>query len=165
MTRSIHNLYSDEEKRKMCHSSSIKNLLKHSVNSDEEQVHELMTSLLDTIDKEYNTEAVDTSCMLFNASASAHRYASPAQQLVENDDLCYSLDGHKHSSGILISENDVPSRTEFFRIDLIDFRYLVVLDGYQLENCIPVEEFSKRFGEIDSKENKMMFDLKILFVC
>ncbi|CAF1235444.1 unnamed protein product [Adineta ricciae] len=121
----------DEEKRKMCHSSSIKNLLKYSVNSDEEQVHELMTSLLDKIDKEYNTEPVDTSNMLFNASASAHRRTSPAQQLLENDDLCYSLDGHKHSSGILISENDVPSH------------------GYQLENCIPVEEFSKRFGEID----------------
>lgn len=151
MTRSIYNLYSDEEKRKMCHSSSIKNLLKHSVNSDEEQVRELMASLLDKIDKEYNTEPADTSRMLFNASASAHRHTSPEQQLLENDDLCYSLDGHKHSSGILISENDVLPRTESFRIRSIDLCGLVVLDGYQLENCMPVEGFDKRFGEIDSK--------------
>ncbi|UJR14093.1 hypothetical protein I4U23_001089 [Adineta vaga] len=121
----------DEEKRKMCHSSSIKSLHQCPLNTDDEQIHELMSSLLDTIDKENNTIPVDTSRMLFNASASTHRHKSSDHELFDNDDLFYSLDGHKHSSGILINESDIPST------------------GYQLENCAPVDNFNERFTEID----------------
>ncbi|CAF1378998.1 unnamed protein product [Adineta steineri] len=118
----------DEEKRKMCHSSSIKNIHQcstTSMNNDEEQVHDLMSSLLDKIDKEFNS-SIDTSRMLFNASSANQRRIS-----TDNEDLFYSLDGVKHSSGILINDKDIPSST------------------YQLENCIPNDEFNRRFGEID----------------
>ena len=97
--------YSDEEKRKMCHSTSIKNLHQSStvlLNNDDEQIRDLMTSLLDQIDKGTN----DSTYILFNASSTNRHRASSDN----NDDLFQSLDSCKHSSGILVDEKELSSR-------------------------------------------------------
>jgi hypothetical protein len=103
----------------MCHSISVKNLQHNqnniSLNTDEQQIHDLMIFLLDKIDKELNT--TDT-CMLFNASSNLQRHLSknssdknqtflPIPQN-ENyfDDSFQPLDDYKHSLGILLDDQD-----------------------------------------------------------
>lgn len=101
---------SDEEKRKMYHSTSVKNLQqipKLFSNNDEEQIHDIMSSLLDKIDKEDSNES---SIKLFNASALTHRHRVSSET---NEDLFQSLDDCKHSSGILVDEKDAQSRKDF----------------------------------------------------
>ncbi len=96
----------------MCHSISIKNIHRSSSiisNNNEEEIHDLMLSLLDKIDKEINLSN-DTSCMLFDASSNnRHRISSD-----NNDDLFQVFDDCKHSSGILVDEKNLsPRKLEF----------------------------------------------------
>lgn len=109
----------DEEKRKMCHSISIKNIHRSSSiisNNNEEEIHDLMLSLLDKIDKEINLSN-DTSCMLFDASSNnRHRISSD-----NNDDLFQVFDDCKHSSGILVDEKNLSPRK-------LEFKYRVFLN-------------------------------------
>jgi hypothetical protein len=91
----------------MCHSISIKNLHHSSpilLNHEDEEIHVLMSLLLDKVDTEINSSN-DTSLMLFNASSSGRHHTSS-----ENEDLFSSPDDWKNSSGILIDESDIPSR-------------------------------------------------------
>jgi hypothetical protein len=91
----------------MCHSISIKNLHHSSpilLNHEDEEIHVLMSLLLDKVDTEINSSN-DTSLMLFNASSSSRHHTSS-----ENEDLFSSPDDWKNSSGILIDESDIPSR-------------------------------------------------------
>ncbi len=98
----------DEEKRNMCHSISIKNLHQSTTilsNNDEEQIHDLMSSLLDKIDKERNS-STESSFILFNASSN-NRHHTSSDPI---EDLFPSLDDYKHSSGILVDDKDLPLR-------------------------------------------------------
>ena len=98
----------DEEKRKMCHSTSIKNLQPSSIiaGQSDEDIHELMSTLLDKIDRD-NNPSEETSKMLFNLSSStSHQRLSSSS----NDELVHPLDEWKHSGGILVEQKDVPTR-------------------------------------------------------
>jgi hypothetical protein len=92
----------------MCHSISVKNLHQSTTilsNIDEEAIRDLMSSLLDQIDKE-NDSSVDSSLMLFNASShSRHRVSTDI-----NEDLFQSFDDYKHSTGILVDDKEIISR-------------------------------------------------------
>ncbi|CAF0829258.1 unnamed protein product [Adineta steineri] len=178
----------DEEKRKMCHSTSVKHAhycsTNKTLNSDEEEIQQLMSSLLDQIDKEFNPSASDdTCCMLFNAATSTiQRHLSKDStensyndddddddddptylptEIIDNslqysNDLFQALDDYKHSIGILSDDknvnknfNRVPSQISY-GFDWKRFRRAVkIKKGCHLENCVPVDEFNKRFGEID----------------
>ena len=100
----------------MCHSSSIKTLHQSStisLNNDEEQIRDLISSLIDKIDKDMNISD-DTNFVLFNASSNTRRRLLSDKQTLNNDDMCQSIDEHKHSHGILIDDEDMPSRKGFF---------------------------------------------------
>lgn len=104
----------DEEKRKMCHSTSIKDLHPSSPilpSKSDDDIHALMSTILDKIDRDIHPSE-DTSMMLFNISSSTshHRLSSDS-----NDELFQSLDEWKHSGGILVDQKDVPTR----KFDLI----------------------------------------------
>jgi hypothetical protein len=112
----------------MCHSISIKNLHHSSpilLTNDDEEIHVLMSSLLDKIDKEINS-STDASFMLFNASSSSRHHTSS-----ENDELFSSPDDWKNSSGILIDESDIPSR-KFLIIGIV---YLFLKRIYSNQRC------------------------------
>jgi len=103
----------DEEKRKICHSISLKNLHQYSTilsnNNDEEQIHDLISLLVDKIDKEMNNSN-DFSVKLFNVSSiNRHRILSD-----NNEDLFQTFDDCKHSIGILVDDKDIPSRKDYF---------------------------------------------------
>ncbi len=102
----------DEEKRKICHSISLKSLHQYSTilsNNDEEQIRDLISLLVDKIDKEMNTSN-DFSVKLFNASSiNRHRILSD-----NNEDLFQTFDDCKHSIGILVDDKDIPSRKDYF---------------------------------------------------
>lgn len=133
----------------MCHSSSIKDLHVFPTKNDDEHVQELLSSILDTVDRESHSPT-DGSRVLFNAAAHARRRTSSDRQLADSGDHFYSLDGQKHSSGILIDESDVPPRKRAANVPLSSTT-LMLLAGYPLENCVPVAGVTNRFGEIDSK--------------
>ncbi len=102
----------------MYHSTSVKNLQNNPnnppLNTDDEQIHDLMIYLLDKIDKELNP--TDT-CMLFNASSTLQRHSSKNSSdkdhrflpIPQNETY---LDDYKHSLGILI--DDKTDKTENF---------------------------------------------------
>jgi hypothetical protein len=122
----------------MCHSTSVKNFQHNQsnrpLNTDEEQIHDLMISLLDKIDKELNPSAsTDTCCVLFNASSTMQHHISKnsldnnnnnnyhddnvflptssdeidfENSLEVSNDLFEPLDDYKHSIGILHNDND-----------------------------------------------------------
>jgi hypothetical protein len=110
----------------MCHSISIKNLQHNQnhipLNTDEQQIHDLMISLLDKIDKELNP--TDT-CILFDASSNSQRHLSKNSSDIDNkclaipqnetylddslqisNDSFRPLDDYKHSLGILLDDKD-----------------------------------------------------------
>jgi len=113
-------LYSnrDEEKRKMCHSISIKNLHQSSTistnNDEEQQLQDVISSLLDKIDKEINSSN-DSCHVLFNASNNYRRKSSDTQ-LLDNENLFHSLDDYKHSIGILVDDKDIASRKYYILV-------------------------------------------------
>jgi hypothetical protein len=138
---------SDEEKRKHCHSTSVKNLqhcpTNHTLNTDEEQIHELMSSLLDKIDKELNPSiSTDSCCKIFNASSTIQHHISinssdndksdsydndaflpiPINDSISDDslqfsnDLFQSLDDYKHSIGILLDDDNDTVNKNFNRV-------------------------------------------------
>lgn len=112
----------DEEKRKMYHSISLKNLQQLPItlsNNDEEQIHELISTLVDNIDKEMS-DSNGPSVMLFNASSNnRHRVSSE-----NNDDLLQSFDECKHSSGILVDDKDIISCKNYFILKFL-FKLLI----------------------------------------
>jgi hypothetical protein len=95
----------------MCHSTSIKNLHQSTTilsNNDEEQISDLMSFLLDNIDKKMNS-SIDSPIMLFNASSNnRHRISSD-----NTDDFLFSFDDSKHSIGVLVDDKDITSRKYF----------------------------------------------------
>ncbi|CAF0960335.1 unnamed protein product [Rotaria sordida] len=137
----------DEEKRKMCHSTSLKNFHQSTTilsNNDEHEIHEIMSSLLDHIDKELNL-STDLGVMLYNVSSNIQRRISSDNQSFHHEDLFHSFDDSKHSIGVLIDDKDLSSEI-FNWTRLIQ---VIVLKKCNLENCVPADEFNKRFGEID----------------
>jgi len=108
----------DEEKRKMCHSISIKNLHQSSTistnNDEEQQLQDVISSLLDKIDKEINSSN-DSRHVLFNASHNYRRKSSDTQ-LLDNENLFHSLDDYKHSIGILVDDKDIASRKYYILV-------------------------------------------------
>ncbi len=112
--------FSDEEKRKLYRSTSVKHaqdcLTNTILNTDETEIHNLMSSLLDRIDKELNPSlSSDTCCMLFNASTIQRHisqnydddgFLPTATDDIFSDDLFQPLDDYKHSIGILLDDND-----------------------------------------------------------
>jgi len=136
LSKTTASFFSDEEKRKLYRSTSVKHAqdsLTHTIlNTDEAEIHNLMSSLLDRIDKELNPFiSSDTCCMLFNASTIQRHisqnssynnhddngFLPTATDDIFSDDLCQPLDDYKHSIGILLDDNDddknfnrVPSR-------------------------------------------------------
>lgn len=98
------------------------------LNNDEEQVHDVMISLVDKIDKESNPSNSTDIQMLFNASSTLQRYHSKTStdnnnnnnddsntflpissddNFLENSNDSYQpLDDYKHSIGILQNDND-----------------------------------------------------------
>ncbi len=96
----------------MYHSISLKSLHQSPTilsNNDEEQIRDLISSLVDKIDKEMNNSN-DLSVKLFNASSISHHRISSDN----NEDLFQTLDDCKHSIGILVDDQDVPSRKNLF---------------------------------------------------
>jgi len=126
--------FSDEEKRKNYHSTSVRqsqqNQFNQPLKSDSEQIHELMTNLLDKIVTELSPPT-DTF-KLFDAASSLQRRLSKnildeqsaLPSLDEDDDdnienAFQPLDEYRHSIGILLDDethhekttyNQVPSR-------------------------------------------------------
>jgi hypothetical protein len=120
----------------MYHSTSVKNPshcpTNSILNTDEEQIHELMSSLLDRIDKELNPPILtDTCCKIFDASSAIQRHISKnsldnntnnfdddtylpiptndsllEDSLQFSNDLFQSLDDYKHSIGILLEDDN-----------------------------------------------------------
>ncbi|CAF3433047.1 unnamed protein product [Rotaria socialis] len=124
----------EEEKRKMCHSTSIKGLEQAATlvsNNDEDDIHDIMSLLLDKIEKELEDAPTDPSRVLFDISSISSRRKSSEKQILKNEDLFQSSDDHQHSIGILVDIDDIPLHT------------------CHLENCIPADQYNKRFGEID----------------
>jgi len=103
-------VFSEEEKRKLCHSTSIKNLQPIVSNSDDKQVQEVLNSLVEKVDRDLNPSTDDddasSSFVLFNASASRQRISSADI----HDDLFQSFEDSKHSKGILVDENELSLR-------------------------------------------------------
>ncbi|CAF3957022.1 unnamed protein product [Rotaria sp. Silwood2] len=160
--------FHDEEKRKMYHSTSVKNFqysLTHpTMDTDEEEIHDLMSCLLDKIDKELNPSSISNeTCMLFNAASTIKRQMSlnssdnnyndetflPTStndnflddSLQFSNDILQPLDDYKHSIGILLDDdNDKNVNINFHRIPS---------QGCVLKNHVSLDQFNKRFGEID----------------
>ncbi|CAF0771607.1 unnamed protein product [Rotaria sordida] len=179
--------FHDEEKRKMCHSTSVKNLhysLTHpTLNIDQVEIHDLMSCLLDKIDKELNPSSISNETYkLFDAASINKRQISlnstdnnyndetflpiSTNDNVLDDSLQYSndlfqpLDDYKHSIGILLNDDDddknvniafnrIPSQISHV-FDWTRFRRAVkIKKGCVLKNYVPLDQFNKRFGEID----------------
>ena len=93
----------------MYHSTSIHQTKRILSNSEDEQIHDTMTSLLDNIDR--NIDLSNDSCfLLYNVSSNIHQHRSNDNQFLLNDDLFPIHDDNKHSSGILIDEQDKITR-------------------------------------------------------
>ena len=121
----------------MYHSTSVKHSQQNQsincLNTDEEQIHDLMTSLLDKIDKESNPSMSNNTCILFDASSALQRHISrtsitlpPSNNSIDNEvflpspddntdfngslessnDLFQPFDDYKHSIGILLDDNN-----------------------------------------------------------
>ncbi|CAF3792758.1 unnamed protein product, partial [Rotaria magnacalcarata] len=139
----------EEEKRKMCHSTSIKGLQQVTTlvsNNDEDDMHDIMSSLLDKIEKELEDVPTDLSSVLFDISSISSRRKSSEKQILKNEDLFQSSDDHQHSIGILVDIDDIPLRI----FNCTQLRYATTLENTcHLENCIPADQYNKRFGEID----------------
>ena len=110
----------------MCYSTSIKHAQccpeKPLLISDEEEIRHLMSSLLDRIEKEFNSS--DKHFMLFDATSSKvqrhlsktssnhtcetddEAFASSARTDSFSDDSFHPFDEYKHSLGILLDENE-----------------------------------------------------------
>ncbi|CAF0893615.1 unnamed protein product [Adineta ricciae] len=170
--------FHEEGKRKMCHSTSIKQAQrcpeKPLLTSDEEEIRHLMSSLLDKIEKELNSS--DTHFVLFDATSSKvqrhlsktssnhtcetddEAFASSARTDSFSDDSFHPFDEYKHSLGILLDENEqnvnrtlnrIPSQVSHV-FDWTRFRRAVkVKKGCHLENCVSLDQCNKRFDEID----------------
>ncbi|CAF4662254.1 unnamed protein product [Rotaria sp. Silwood1] len=163
--------FHDEEKRKMYHSTSLKSFqhsLKHpTINKDEEDIHDLMSCLLDKIDKELNPSSISNETyMLFNAASTIKRQMSlnspdnnyndetflptPTEDnflddsLQLSNDLLQPLDDYKHSIGILLDDDD-DDNDKNININL----HRIPSQGCVLKNYVPLDQFTKRFGEID----------------
>lgn len=101
----------------MCHSTSIKILQQTATlvsNNDEDDIHDIMSSLLDKIEKELEDIPADPSCVLFDISSISSRRKSSEKQILKNEDLFQSSDDHKHSIGILVDVDDIPLREYYF---------------------------------------------------
>ena len=108
----------DEEKRRMVHSSSVKSLQRcamKSFNSDEEKIQDLLSSLIDRIEKDVDSSrpAPESPLLLFNAASAVHRAVSTDTEFfstssLDGHDVLQSLDDYKHSVGVLFDEKDPP---------------------------------------------------------
>ncbi len=135
---------SDEEKRKMYRSISVKsshhNQPNTSLNTDEEQIHDLMMTILDKIDKELNPSTSTDTCMIFNASSALQHHVSKNSSdnnhfdddtflpIPTNDhfvdDSFQSLDDYKHSIGILLDNNDDDNQNRYKNFNRVPSRKL-----------------------------------------
>lgn len=93
----------------MAQSTSIKNLYQTTttkiIDSDEEQIKEIMHSIIDQIEKKTDNETVPL--VLFDASSAAHRALTPDQSYpLLSDDLVSTIDIQKHSTTILFDSKD-----------------------------------------------------------
>jgi len=118
----------------MYRSTSVKNFQYNQpntpLNTDQEQIHDLMISLLDKIDKELNPLTSTDNCrVLFNASSTIQRHSLDNNNnnnyhddniflptstdkndfdnsLEVSNDLFEPFDDYKHSIGILLNNNE-----------------------------------------------------------
>ena len=104
-------------------------------NSDEEQIHDVMMSLLDRIEKELNPSSDTNTCMLFDAPSNLQHLLSrdspeksyPDDQtffsirldepqsddsMQMSNDLFQPLDEYRHSIGILLDDDDQQQQDE-----------------------------------------------------
>lgn len=124
----------------MFSSSSVRHSQQSQLNqpliSDDEQIRDLMNTLLDTIEKELESSSKSETCVLFHASTKLQRQLS--KSLLDNreflpipiddsdmEDSFQPLNEYKHSIGILLNEetnnekenyNQVPSRKCVFSV-------------------------------------------------
>lgn len=100
------------------------------MNNDEEDIHAVMTSLLDRIDRELNPWSETDTCVLFDASSNLHRQLSrpsdvpdetfsplsvdefqSSESFQNSSDLSQPLEEYKHSIGILSDDDQqLPNR-------------------------------------------------------
>ncbi|CAF2985343.1 unnamed protein product [Rotaria sp. Silwood2] len=147
----------DEEKRKMCHSTSIKNLDQSTTifsNNDEQEVHETMSSLLDQIDKELNS-STDSSFVLFNASSHVRRSISADNQIFHYEDLFHSFDDSKHSIGVLIDDKDLSSQLLQKQHDIYVTPHPIEIPYYL---CMKTSTLANDIGSVQERLNKKHVD-------
>lgn len=105
-------------------SSRPSDIIIQSNNSDEEQIHDLMMSLVDRVDRELNPSSETDTCMLFDASTNLQHLLSrnsPEKNdftdeellsvpfddsLQMSNDSSQPLDEYRHSIGILLDDDD-----------------------------------------------------------
>lgn len=94
------------------------------MNNDEQDIHDVMTSLLDRIDRELNPSSETDTCMLFDASSNLQRQLSrpsgetllpitvdefqSSESFQMSSDLSQPLEEYKHSIGILLGDDQEP---------------------------------------------------------
>ncbi|CAF3754411.1 unnamed protein product [Rotaria socialis] len=155
--------YFDEEKRKTFHSISIKNYQYNrkisGLNTDDEEIRDLMSWMLDKIDKELKpSTSNDECCVIFDAASTIKRHMSmdcsdsnynddpflpaPTDASLENlNDLFQPIDDYKHSLGILLDDDNSHTNTNFHQLPS---------QGCLVKNHVPRDQFNKRFDEIDA---------------
>ncbi|CAM4817426.1 unnamed protein product [Rotaria magnacalcarata] len=172
--------YFDEEKRKTFHSISIRNYQynrKNSgLNTDDEEIHDLMSWMLDKIDKELKpSTANDECCIIFDAASTMKRQmsmdcsdsnynddpflAAPMDDSLENlNNLFQPIDDYNHSLGILLDDDNSHANTDLYQLpsqisyafDWTRFRRAVkIKQGCLVKSHVPSDQFNKRFDEID----------------
>lgn len=120
-TRSISRLLvvnRDEEKRRMVHSTSVKNLQRCAIKSSssaEEQIRDLLSSMISRIEKDAEPSHLspESPLLLFDVASPVHRAVSTDLELyptssIDGQDLFQPLDDYKHSVGVLCEDKDLP---------------------------------------------------------
>lgn len=102
----------------MCHSTSVKNI--HQVerllsNNDDEEIRAVMSSILDTIEKEIDS-LEDSTRILFDISSVSSRRKSSEKQIFNTENSFQSSDDYKHSLGVLVDVDDMSTRKYLFLI-------------------------------------------------
>jgi len=146
----------DGDKRQMCYSSSIQQKNLHeNLTSDEKQVREVMNNILNQIDQE--KKSTEATRVLFRASSVIQRQKSKSfiehpLTLSDHNNVFHDhpltkstgsdppLHDYQHVLSIL-SDNDINQMSRSY--DRVPSR------GYQLENCISIDQYKSKFNEID----------------
>ena len=108
----------DEEKRRMVHSISVKSLQRCAIktsSSDEEQIRDLLSSMIGQIEKEAEPSqpSPESPLLLFDVASPVHRAVSTDLEFyptssIDGQDLFQPLDDYKHSVGVLFEDKDLP---------------------------------------------------------